>query len=97
MRINEAEDYSERYVNSVQIRATLHDFQFLLGRISPDPKTNQPVLTNFETLFLSPSQAKALLHILRSNVEAYESEFGSITLPALPRLPAIQDGGGRNN
>jgi len=87
IRIAEAADYRDSYVNSVQVRATMHDFQLVLGRIGPDPKTNSAVLLNFETLYFSPSQAKALLHVLRNNVEAYESQFGSIVMPMLPQAP----------
>jgi len=85
LRIAEDPNYRDSYVNSVQVRATMHDFQLVLGRIGPDPKTNTAVLMNFETLYFSPSQAKALLYVLRNNVEAYESQFGSIVMPMQPQ------------
>jgi len=87
VRVLQAEGYRDSYVNSIQLRATLHDFQLVLGRIGPDPAGPTAVLTNFETLYFSPSQAKALLHVLGNNVEAYESQFGSIVMPMQPQGP----------
>ena len=92
VRVVQAEGYRDTYVNSVQLRATMHDFQLVLGRIGPDPAGPAALLTNFETLYFSPSQAKALLHVLRNNVEAYESQFGSIVMPMVPQVPPTPEG-----
>ena len=41
-------------------------------------------MTNFQGVYLSPQQAKALLAILEQNVVNYEKTFGEIKLD--PRL-----------
>ncbi len=72
-------DYRENYANSVQIRVNLWDFFLLFGRVSqtaPDAVT----IHNFQGVYVSPQQAKALLNVLQQNVSQYESAFGAITL-----------------
>jgi len=72
-------DYRENYANSVQVRVNLWDFLLLFGRInqtSPD----QVAIHNFQGLYLSPQQAKALLNVLQQNIQQYESAFGEIRL-----------------
>lgn len=74
-----AEDYRENYANSVQLRASLWDFFLLFGRMNqtaPDTVTIQ----NFQGVYLSPQQAKALPNVLQQNVQQYESAFGEIRL-----------------
>jgi flagellar protein FlaG len=76
--INSAE-YRENYANSIQIRVNLWDFFLLFGRLaqtSPETVTIQ----NFEGIYLSPQQAKALLNVLQQNVDQYETAFGAIHL-----------------
>ena len=41
-------------------------------------------IRNFQGIYLSPQQAKALLGLLQQNVSGYESAFGEIKLD--PRL-----------
>jgi len=41
---------------------------------------------NFQGIYLSPQQAKALMSILQQNVSGYESTFGEIKLD--PRMAA---------
>ena len=75
------DDYRENYANSVQMRVSLWDFYFLFGTINqstPDSVTIQ----NFQGVFLSPPQAKALLNLLQQNVKQYEAAFGEIKLEA---------------
>ena len=72
-------DYRENYANSVQIRVNLWDFFLLFGRINqtaPDAVS----IYNFQGVYLSPQQAKALLNVLQQNVTQYESAFGEIAL-----------------
>ena len=72
-------EYRENYANSVQIRVNLWDFFLMFGRVNqtaPDAVT----IHNFEGIYLSPQQAKALLNILQQNVNQYESAFGEIKL-----------------
>lgn len=72
-------DYRESYANSVQVRVSLWDFFLLFGTINqsaPDKVT----IANFQGLFLSPQQAKALANVLNQNVQQYETAFGEIKL-----------------
>jgi hypothetical protein len=74
-------DYRENYANSVQMRVSLWDFFLLFGTIhqtSPDTVTIQ----NFQGIFLSPPQAKALSNVLQQNLKQYEAAFGEIRLEA---------------
>jgi hypothetical protein len=41
-------------------------------------------VANFQGIYLSPQQAKALWNILGHNLAQYEQTFGSITLEQLP-------------
>lgn len=72
-------DYRETYANSVQIRVNLWDFFLMFGTINqtaPDSVTIQ----NFQGVYLSPQQAKALFNVLQQNVSQYEATFGEIRL-----------------
>ncbi len=72
-------DYRETYANSVQVRVSLWDFFLSFGTIVQS--TNEAVaIKNFQGVFLSPQQAKALVNILAQNVTQYESAFGEIKL-----------------
>lgn len=73
------EDYREDYANSVQLRASLWDFFLLFGKA--DQRSPEEVqIENFQGVYLSPQQAKALLNLLRQNVLQYEQAFGEIRL-----------------
>ena len=77
-------DYRETYANSVQVRVSLWDFFLLFGTVNqtaPDAVT----IHNFQGVFLSPQQAKALANVLNQNVSQYESTFGEIRLE--PKTP----------
>jgi hypothetical protein len=77
-------EYRENYANSVQVRVNLWDFFLLFGRVnqtSPDSVSIQ----NFQGIYVSPQQAKALLNVLQQNVTQYESAFGEIRLE--PQTP----------
>src|SRR5579872_5747914 len=72
-------EYREGYANSVQIRVNLWDFLLLFGLVtqtSPDTVNIQ----NFQGVYVSPQQAKALLNVLQQNVTQYEAAFGEIKL-----------------
>jgi hypothetical protein len=76
--INDA-DYRENYANSVQIRVNLWDFFLLFGKVNQTaPEAVQ--IHNFQGIYLSPQQAKALLNVLQQNVQQYETAFGEIKL-----------------
>ena len=77
-------DYRESYSNSVQIRVNVWDFFLVFGTMQQSSET-QVELHNFQGIYLSPQQAKALMSLLQQNVVNYESAFGEIKLD--PRAP----------
>jgi Protein of unknown function (DUF3467) len=87
IQLSNTSDYREAYANSVQVRVSLWDFFLLFGTInqtSPDSVT----IHNFQGIFLSPQQAKALANVLNQNVSQYEATFGEIKLePKAPTSP----------
>jgi Protein of unknown function (DUF3467) len=74
-------DYREAYANSVQIRVNLWDFFLLFGRVN-QTAPEAVSIHNFQGVYLSPQQAKALLNVLQQNVQQYETAFGDIKLEA---------------
>src|SRR6202044_3485718 len=72
-------DYREGYANSVQIRVNLWDFFLMFGHINQTSQDNVQI-QNFQGIYVSPQQAKALLNVLQQNVSQYESAFGEIRL-----------------
>lgn len=79
----DAADYRHGYANSVQMRASLWDFTCDFGLI----RQTGPLavrIENFQTISISPQQAKALLVVLQQNVQQYERAFGVINLEASP-------------
>jgi Protein of unknown function (DUF3467) len=78
-------EYREHYANSVQVRVNVWDFFLVFGTMQ-QPMENQVEVRNFQGIYLSPQQAKALTHILHQNVEQYEKTFGEIKLD--PHLTA---------
>jgi len=74
-----APEYREDYANSVQIRVNLWDFFLMFGRVNQTAADNVSIL-NFQGIYLSPQQAKALMNILQQNVNQYETAFGEIKL-----------------
>jgi flagellar protein FlaG len=85
VQLENAPDYREGYANSVQVRASLWDFFLIFGTIqqaAPDSVS----IRNFQGIYLSPQQTKALLNLLQQNLSQYESAFGEIRLE--PQGPA---------
>lgn len=80
----QTEDYRESYSNSVQIRVNVWDFFLVFGTMQQSSET-QVELRNFQGIYLSPQQAKALMALLQQNVSNYEAAFGEIKLD--PRAP----------
>jgi hypothetical protein len=76
-------EYREHYANSVQVRVNVWDFFLVFGTLRQQSE-NQVEVRNFEGIYLSPQQAKALMAILQQNVAGYESAFGEIKLD--PRM-----------
>src|SRR6202451_3055434 len=77
-------DYRDAYSNSVQIRVNVWDFFLVFGTMQQTAET-QVELHNFQGIYLSPQQAKALMALLQQNVSNYETAFGEIKLD--PRAP----------
>lgn len=76
-------DYRETYANSVQVRVNVWDFFLNFGTMQQTSET-QVEIHNFQGIYLSPQQAKALAAVLNQNVANYESAFGEIKLD--PRM-----------
>ena len=79
IQITNVPEYRENYANSVQVRANLMDFLLVFGTVNqtaPDSVT----IRNFQGVYVSPQQAKALSNALLQNIQQYESTFGEIRL-----------------
>jgi Protein of unknown function (DUF3467) len=79
IKLVNAPDYRESYANSVQIRVSVWDFFLAFGTMQQQSET-QVELRNFQGVYLSPQQAKALMSLLQQNVSSYENAFGEIKL-----------------
>ncbi|HEX3683696.1 MAG TPA: DUF3467 domain-containing protein [Bryobacteraceae bacterium] len=89
LQLTNTSDYRERYANSVQMRVSLWDFFLLFGTVnqtSPDAV----LIQNFQGVYLSPPQAKALSNLLQQNLKQYEAAFGEIRLEAQTPGEVIQ-------
>jgi Protein of unknown function (DUF3467) len=85
--LNKTDDYRDSYANSVQVRLSVWDFLLVFGTLNQ--QTREAVsIQNFQGIYLSPQQAKALLNVLNHNVAQYEQTFGPISLenPANPNF-----------
>ncbi|MHB1023847.1 MAG: DUF3467 domain-containing protein [Acidobacteriaceae bacterium] len=72
-------DYRDNYANSVQMRVSVWDFHLVFGTMHQDSPAEMD-LRNFQGIYLSPQQAKALLNVLGQNIAQYEQTFGTIAL-----------------
>jgi flagellar protein FlaG len=81
IRLVNSPDYRDGYANSVQVRVSVWDFLLVFGRLQPQ-SADLVEVQNFQGIYLSPQQAKALLSILQQNVVQYENAFGEIKLDA---------------
>jgi hypothetical protein len=79
IQLSTTSDYRENYANSVQVRVSLWDFYLMFGTIN-QTAADAVSIQNFQGVFLSPQQAKALSNVLTQNVQQYESTFGEIKL-----------------
>ena len=87
IRLVNTPEYRDGYANSVQIRVSVWDFLLIFGKLNP-VSTDEVEVQNFQGIYLSPQQAKALLSILQQNVAQYEKAFGEIKLEAGLNQPA---------
>jgi flagellar protein FlaG len=89
IQLSNTADYRENYANSVQVRVSLWDFFLMFGTIQQSTPDSVDI-RNFQGLFLSPQQAKALANVLAQNITQYENTFGQIRLEQQPSGPVIQ-------
>ncbi len=85
INLTNSSDYRENYSNSVQVRWSVWDFFLVFGTFQQQTEDSVDI-RNFQGIYLSPQQAKALLMILQQNVRNYEQAFGEVKLD--PRLAA---------
>ena len=85
VKLTNAADYRENYANSVQVRVNVWDFFLVFGTLQQQSES-QVEVNNFQGIYMSPQQAKALSGILQQNVAGYENTFGEIKLD--PRMMA---------
>lgn len=79
IQLTQTSDYREGYANSVQIRVNLWDFFLMFGTINQTAPDSVSI-HNFQGVYLSPQQAKALYNVLQQNLTQYENTFGEIKL-----------------
>jgi hypothetical protein len=72
-------DYRDSYANSVQVRLSVWDFLLVFGTLSQHAPDHVEI-ENFQGIYLSPQQAKALHNVLGINLAQYEKTFGPIAL-----------------
>src|ERR1700712_951413 len=84
--LERSSDYREGYANSVQVQKSVWDFRLTFGTAFQDT-VEQITINTFQTVYLSPQQAKALCNVLEQNVLQYEHAFGTIALEPRPVMP----------
>ena len=72
-------DFRDSYANSVQVRLSVWDFHLIFGTME-QVAADAVSIENFQGIYLSPQQAKALHGILGHNLAQYEQAFGAISL-----------------
>ncbi|MFN7921705.1 MAG: DUF3467 domain-containing protein [Bryobacteraceae bacterium] len=89
IQVMNSQDYRESYANSVQVRVNLWDFFLMFGTINQTAPDSVNI-ANFQGVYLSPQQAKALANLLNQNITQYESAFGEIRLEPISGESTIQ-------
>lgn len=79
LNISKSNEYRDGYANSVQIRLSVWDMLLVFGTMSQS-KPEEVDIENFQGIYLSPQQAKALYGLLGQNLAQYEANFGEISL-----------------
>jgi hypothetical protein len=82
--VKHTEHYRDSYANSVQVRMSVWDFFLVFGTMRQDAPQDVTI-ENFQGIYLSPQQAKALLNVLGHNLAQYEQTFGPLALE--PQFP----------
>lgn len=87
IRLSKTDAYRDSYANSVQVKMSVWDFQLIFGTMQQDAP-DVVNLMNFQGVYLSPQQAKALWNVLGHNLAQYEQTFGKLALePQAPGGP----------
>jgi len=89
IQLSATPDYRETYANSVQIRLNVWDFFLVFGTVSQSAADSVQI-RNFQGIYLSPQQAKALANLMNQNIQQYEATFGEIKLEARMGEGSIQ-------
>ena len=87
IKLTSTPDYRDGYANSVQVRMSVWDFFLVFGTMTQDTP-DEVQLRNFQGIYLSPQQAKALYNVLGHNLAQYEQTFGQLALE--PQAPSQQ-------
>ena len=82
-KLTKSPEYRDSYANSVQVRMSVWDFQLVFGTVAQS-SANEVDLLNFQGVYLSPQQAKALWNVLGQNLAQYEQTFGKVALEPQP-------------
>lgn len=87
--LNKTEGYRDSYANSVQVKLSMWDFMLVFGTLDQQQR-DAVTINNFQGIYLSPQQAKALHNVLSHNLAQYEQNFGPINIDgqfAAPKGP----------
>ena len=74
-----SDQYRDGYANSVQVRMSVWDFFLVFGTMHQE-SAEEVKVENFQGIYLSPQQAKALHNLLSHNLAQYEQTFGTLAL-----------------
>ena len=77
--VTHSEQYRDSYANSVQVRMSVWDFFLIFGTMHQE-SAEEVKIDNFQGIYLSPQQAKALHNVLGHNLAQYEQTFGTLAL-----------------
>ena len=75
-------DFRSLYINNVQFGMTRFDFQMILGIVEVTKDPNYQSVRELASVKMTHAYAKALLTDMKAVIEAYEKQFGAISLPA---------------
>src|SRR5258707_14089829 len=81
IKLSTTQDYRETYANSVQVRVNVWDFFLVFGTLQQQSE-NEVELRNFQGIYWSPQQAKALSAILQQNLAGYGGTSGEMKVDA---------------
>jgi flagellar protein FlaG len=84
--LKQTAEYREGYANSIQVQMSVWDFRLSFGTAHQD-RADEITINNFQSVYLSPQQAKTLWNMLGQNVLQYEQTFGHIALEPKAALP----------